>query len=261
MVAASPGAAPANSQPSQARVDAQVIVTRLVKACDAGSMLGDPRQPGCITEWARICEGVADDTIKQLIPGIIRLLFRKSDMAPKLRAAGLKEAISLQHEAIPPFVVAFRRMKAIRASGKFDADALLAETRKELRELQGRFQQALDEAIRLQEENLSLRAELDATRAQAAKDREAADKFKKDAGAFYNELEDTRSKALSKLKLALEDLREAMLAKVNDPESLLVASKSMQVQSYFMVCEDLGRGADAMKLSKRILGDQMGRVL
>lgn len=245
----------ADPKPDQARVDAQVIVARLMKACEAGSLLGDPRQPGCIATWAKICDGVPDDTVRQLIPGIIRLLFRKSAMAPLLQKAGLKEALALQHEAIPPFVIAFRRMKAIRAGGDLGTDQLLAETRKELRDLNARFHAALDEAIRLSEENTGLRRELVQVREVAARAQEEADRYKKDASTFYNELEDTRAKALTKLKLALEDLKDAMTKRTNDPESMLVASKSLAVQSYFMLCEDLGRGAEAVKLSNRILGD------
>ena len=78
----------------------------------------------------------------------------------KLEACGLRPGLALQHEAIAPYIIAFRRMRAIRWNGGAgDVSRLLVETRQELRELNTRFHQALDETMRLQEDNRRLRIE------------------------------------------------------------------------------------------------------
>ncbi|MBF0394657.1 MAG: hypothetical protein HQL38_18430 [Alphaproteobacteria bacterium] len=239
---------------TKARADAQAVAARLAAALETGVKLGDPRASGAIAAWAGICQGVPDETVRQLIPGLIRLMFRNSAMAPKLARAGLREKLELQHESIPPFVLSFRRMQAIRAAGgDFDPAAMVSETRRELRELNARFHAVLDEAIRLDEENRRLRE-------QVAGLETAVEKSRKEAAASLDQLEEARARALSKLKYALENLRDAQAMRHNDPENSLVAAASVTAQSYFMLCEDLGRGHAAIDMSRRILGERMGAL-
>ncbi|MEO5372803.1 MAG: hypothetical protein H7840_00840 [Alphaproteobacteria bacterium] len=240
------------------RVETRTFVSRLLAVAARGQELGDPRSPGAITAWSEICDGIPDAMLKDMIPGTIRLMFRREDVAKSLAACGLRDGISLQHEAIAPYVIAFRRMRAIRLSGGMqDPQALLAETRKELRDLNNRFQTALDEAMRLQEENQRLRSDLTTSRQETTAARAEAEKQRKIAVTARNDLEEAAARTLSKLALALQTLKETMERRVNDPESTLVETASLSVQSYFMVLEDLGRGADATRLAKRILGEKM----
>lgn len=282
------------------RIETKTFVDRLLAAAVRGQELGDPRSPGAMTAWADICDGIPDAMLTELVPGTVRLLFRKPEIAKRLTASGLREGISLQHEAIAPYIVAFRRMREIRrAGGVNDPTQLLAESRRELRALNDRFHAALDQAMRLQAENVRLRTDLDASRKgeQAAKaeaetlraealryrqeaehsraealrlgqeaeaERTAAQRTKAEmeehrraANVVRNEIEDVAARALSKLALALQSLKESMERRVNDPESTLLESASLSVQSYYMVLEDLGRGGEAMKLAKRILGDKL----
>ena len=62
-----------------ARDKVQQVTDRLMAAVAqrGPQALGDPRVPGVILIWSRICEDVPDSTLKTLIPGIVRLLFRK----------------------------------------------------------------------------------------------------------------------------------------------------------------------------------------
>ncbi|MBF0095075.1 MAG: hypothetical protein HQL34_11100, partial [Alphaproteobacteria bacterium] len=181
-------------------------------------------------------------------------LFRREDVAARLEKCGLRAGVALQHEAIAPYVAAFRRMRRIRGEGgNLDPHALLAEARAELRELNARFHAALDEAMRLQKENQDLRARLATARTDA-------EKHRKDAIAARNGLEEAVSRTLGKLALALQSLKEAMDRRANDPASTLVESASLSVQSYYMVLEDLGRGQEAEKLARKVLGDRMGAL-
>lgn len=240
-----------------ARADAQLFVSRLLAVAERGNELGDPRIGGTIAAWAEICEGIPDQILKHIIPGSIRLLFRRSDTAAKLTRCGLRDSVTLQHEAIAPYVVAFRRMRAIRNGGELSPNAMLAETRKELRELNARFHSALDQAISLQEENVRLQKELTEAKEREQEARDAAKAGKREAAIAYNKVEDTAARALTKLKYALDALREAMERRTNDPNSMVVAQASMTVQSYYMVLEDLGKGEAALKLAQKILGDKL----
>ncbi len=244
-----------------ARNCANLFVSRLMAVLESGQELGDPRSAGVIAAWAGICEGVPDTLLKNLIPGTIRLLFRKPDIAKKLRVCGLREAIILQHESIAPFVSAFRRLQTIRNGQHFNPEALLAETRQELRELNNRFYDILDQAQVLQEENVRLGSALKEAQVREKDAQEKLKASKREAALAYNLLEDTKARAMMKLKLALEALREALEKRLNDPESALVTSASLSVQSYYMVLEDLGHGAEAMKLSRKILGDNLGGIM
>lgn len=240
------------------RIETRTFVTRLLAVAAKGQELGDPRSPGAITAWSEVCDGIPDTMLREMVPGTIRLLFRRDDVGRMLTACGLREGISLQHESIAPYIIAFRRMRAIRCAGGIsDPQALLAETRKELRDLNNRFQAALDEAMRLQEENQRLRKDLTAAREDATTARADAEKHRKAAVVARNDLEEAAARTLGKLALALQNLKETMDKRLNDPESTLVQSASLSVQSYYMVLEDLGRGADATKLAKRILGEKM----
>ena len=244
-----------------ARNCANLFVSRLMAVLESGQELGDPRSAGVIAAWSGICDGVPDALLKTLIPGTIRLLFRKPDIAQKLRACGLRESIALQHESIAPFVIAFRRLQTIRNGLHFDPEALLAEARQELRELNKRFYDILDQAQALQEETIRLEGALNEARDREKKALEREKASKREAAVAYNLLEDTKAKALAKLKLALEALRDALEKRLNDPDSALVSSASLSVQSYYMVLEDLGHGAEALKLSKKILGDKLGGMM
>lgn len=244
-----------------ARVCANLFVSRLMAVLESGQELGDPRSAGVIAVWAGVCEGIPDLLLKNIIPGTIRLLFRKPKVAEKLRACGLRESLSLQHESIAPFVIAFRRLQTIRSGRLLNPEALLAETRQELRELNNRFYDILDQAMSLQERATRLEGELAVAREKEKEAREEARASKREAALAYNLLEDTKAKAMLKLKLALEALREALDKRLNDPDSALVTSASISVQSYYMVLEDLGHGAEAMKLSRKILGDKFGKMM
>ena len=236
------------------RDEVQHVVDRLMAVVEQDQALGDPRVPGVVLTWSRICEDVPDGTLKTLIPGIVRLLFRKRETAVRLEACGLRPGLALQHEAITPYVVAFRRMRAIRRhGGAVDASRLLVETRQELRDLNSRFHQALDEAMRLQEENSRLRIEVKRCQTEMAEHRRAATLVR-------GELEEVATKALNKLALALQNLKESMERRLNDPQSSLIERASLAVQSYYMVLEDLGHGPEAMKLARRILGTHLAAV-
>ncbi|MBF0561132.1 MAG: hypothetical protein HQL37_03740 [Alphaproteobacteria bacterium] len=230
-------------------LDAGTFVKRLLAACGEGQNLGDPRSPGTIVAWTVICEGFDDDALKTIIPTAIRLLFRKSDTALRLKTARLYEGVSLQHESIAPYVIAYRRMRAIKRGEFPDAGRLLAETRREMRELSDRFHQILNEAIALQTQNLGLRKDLSEARADS-------ERFRKEAQLARNTLDDAAARALNKLALSLQNLREILDMRTNDPNSTLAESASLTVQSYYMVLEDLGQGDRALKLTKRILGHQ-----
>ncbi|MFN3077576.1 MAG: hypothetical protein ABT940_11965 [Alphaproteobacteria bacterium] len=236
--------------------DAKTFVKRLLTVSGRGQELGDPRSPGAIASWSEVCEGFPDEDLKNMIPTAIRLLFRKEESAARLTACGLRSGLTLQHESIAPYVIAFRRLKVLKRGGTLDAERLLAETRRELRELNARFQQALEEAITLRDENQVLRDDLITARTETVKAKAESERYRKEAQTARNVLDDASGRALNKLALALQNLRDVLNIRVNDPESTLVESAALSVQSYYMVLEDLGHGNDALKLSQRILGDK-----
>lgn len=241
--------------------ETRLFVERLLETARRGQELGDPRVTGTVKAWATICDKIPDALLKEIIPGTLRLLFRREAVAALLTTCGVREGASLQHEAIAPYVIAYRRMRRIRRDGgSLDLHALLTEARTELRELNARFHSALDEATRLQGENISLRVRLMSAKQAEASARAEAEKHRKSATTARNDLEDAAARTLGKLAIALQGLKEAMERRANDPASTLIESASLPVQSYYMVLEDLGRGKEAEKLAKRILGEKMGMI-
>lgn len=287
-------AAVAQTSDPQAGATAEALARRLDETLrttpDDPPPLGDPREASVIRTWAVLADGIAEGHLDSALIGALTRLAAVPEARARLERVGLMPDVPVQAALIAGYIRMFRRIKAIAASGGLDDEAMMAETRRDMRALNARMAEALgtirDQHARLARANRAqidrerrqARLNLDLARAhdevaalrsalsQAESERDEAqraldavraerDAVRRDLNRSRAGIEDLKARYLEKFALALHDLNRAREALLNDPASTLPALKASVAQGYYMILEDMDAGEVARKLMASIVKD------
>lgn len=232
------------------RDPSRAFLLRLIEAAKEGQRLADPRDVETLKRWTRICDGIPDAPLMQIVPTTIRALFGHPDYGAALVATGLNKAEPLQHEAIAPYVVAYRRyVKARRNTGN---PAELRETidrlRTELRDLKAQFDAVFDSAMRLEAERDRLAHENDSLQQRLLAEQVRADEATR-------MLTEARQKAFRLFRVYLFLLKEERERLSNDPTRERLMTAEVAVETHSATLEALGMKEEAETQAMEILGD------
>ncbi|EKV32092.1 hypothetical protein C882_3156 [Caenispirillum salinarum AK4] len=234
------------------RDPSRAFLLRLVEAAKEGQRLGDPRDVETLKRWVRICEGIPDGPLMQIVPTTIRALFGHADYAPVLQATGLDRKQPLQHEAISPYVVAYRRY--VRARRNTGNPGELRDTidtlRRELRDLKAQFDAVFDNAMKLEEERARLASENESLQQRVLHEQLRADEATR-------ALTEARQKAFRLFRVYLFLLKEERERLSNDPMRERLLTAEVAVETHSATLEALGMKDDAEAQALEILGQDL----
>lgn len=245
-----------NGQPGSdpARDPSRTFLLRLVEAAREGQRLADPRDVETLKRWVKICEGIPDGPLMEVVPTVLRALFNHPDHAPPLEAAGLNKSQPMQHEAIAPYVVAYRRY--VRARRNTGDPAELRDTidrlRTELRTLKGQFDAVFDNAMKLEAERDRLASENDSLQQRLLAEQVRADEATR-------ALTEARQKAFRLFRVYLFLLKEERERRSNDPTRERLMTAEVAVETHSATLEALGMKAEAEDQALDILGESLFR--
>lgn len=188
----------------------------------------------------------------QIVPTTIRALFGHPDYAPVLEATGLERKQPLQHEAIAPYVVAYRRY--VRARRNTGNPAELRDTidtlRRELRDLKTQFDAVFDNAMKLEAERARLATENDSLQQRLLHEQVRADEATR-------ALTEARQKAFRLFRVYLFLLKEERERLSNDPMRERLLTAEVAVETHSATLEALGMKDDAEAQALEILGEPL----
>lgn len=234
------------------RDPSRAFLLRLVEAAKEGQRLGDPRDVETLKRWVRICEGIPDGPLMQIVPTTIRALFNHPDYAAILEGTGLDRKQPLQHEAISPYVVAYRRY--VRARRNTGDPGKLRDTidtlRRELRDLKAQFDAVFDNAMKLEAERARLVSENDSLQQQLLQEKLRADEATR-------ALTEARQKAFRLFRVYLFLLKEERERLSNDPMRERLLTAEVAVETHSATLEALGMKDEAEAQAHEILGEAL----
>lgn len=241
-----------NGGPQVSRDPSRTFLLRLVEAAKEGQRLADPRDVETLKRWVKICEGIPDAPMMQIVPTTIRALFGHPDYGAALAATGLNKAEPLQHEAIAPYVVAYRRY--VRARRNTGNPAELRETidrlRTELRDLKAQFDAVFDNAMKLEAERARLATENDSLQQRLLAEQLRADEATR-------ALTEARQKAFRLFRVYLFLLKEERERRSNDPMRERLLTAEVAVETHSATLEALGMKGEAEQQALEILGEPL----
>lgn len=245
--------APGNgSSINAARDPSRAFLLRLVEAAKEGQRLADPRDVETLKRWVRICEGIPDAPLMQIVPTTIRALFGHADYRESLARTGLDHRQPLQHEAIAPYVIAYRRY--VRSRRNTGDPAELRDTidrlRAELRELKAQFDAVFDNAMQLEAERDRLARENDSLQTRLLAEQLRAEEATR-------ALTEARQKAFRLFRVYLFLLKEERDRLSNDPMRERLLTAEIAVETHSATLEALGMRADAEETALEILGEPL----
>ena len=86
------------------------FLDRLMASVRHGHRLDDPRNPEILQRWFLICRGLSDSALSLVIPATLRALLRQPEVRERLtEVCGVPDVLHLQHEAIAPYLISYRR--------------------------------------------------------------------------------------------------------------------------------------------------------
>lgn len=230
----------------------RAFLERLLKSVRLGHRLDDPRNVEVLQRWAAICKGLPDSALMQVIPQTLRALLRQDSTAEKLIACGISPHHPLQHEAIAPYVVSYRRYMAARGHDPKDEQArrTIEALRAELRALRDQFNMVFDQVAGLEQERERLAAESDSLQQQVLAERVRGE----DA---LRRLTEARDNALRLFRLYLYMLKEERSRLSNDPRRERLLTAEIAVETHAATLEALGARAEVEETALGILGDEL----
>lgn len=231
----------------------EIFLERLIEAIRHGYRLDDPRDPEVLNRWAHVCRDLPENALPLVIPRTLRGLLRQPDLGPRLRdVCGISETLPLQHEAIAPHVISYRRYMAARGNDPQNREAqrTIAQLRAELRALRQEFHALFDQAAgvemereRLSSDNASLQQQLLAERLRAEESE--------------RRLQDVKDKTFRMFRLYLFMLREERERLSNDPRRERLLTAEIAVETHAATLESLGAYAQAEEQAQDILGEPL----
>lgn len=231
----------------------EVFLERLIEAIHHGHRLDDPRDPEVLNRWAQICRNLPENALPLVIPRTLRGLLRQPDLGPRLRdVCGISASLPLQHEAIAPHVISYRRYMAARGNDpqNHEAQRTIAQLRAELRALRQEFHALFDQAAGVEMERERLSSESASLQQQLLAERLRAEEAER-------RLQDVRDKTFRMFRLYLFMLREERERLSNDPRRERLLTAEIAVETHAATLESLGSFEQAEEQAMEILGEPL----
>lgn len=231
----------------------KAFLDRLLTSIRLGHRLDDPRNVEVLQRWAAICKGLPDAALIQIVPQTLRALLRRPEVGERLeQACGIRASHPMQHEAIAPYLISYRRYMKARGNDPANEQArrTIDALRAELRALREQFNQVFDQIAGLEQERERLSAENDSLQQQVLAERmgrEAAEK----------RLEAAKANAFRLFRLYLFMLKEERGRRSNDPNRERLLTAEIAVETHAATLEALDAGAEAEAQARDILGDAL----
>ncbi|MFA7430047.1 MAG: hypothetical protein WCZ23_07815 [Rhodospirillaceae bacterium] len=240
------GGQPAAQDPSRA------FLERLMKSVRLGHRLDDPRNVEVLQRWAIICKGLPDNALMQVIPQTLRALLRQDSTSERLIACGISLHHPLQHEAIAPYVISYRRYMAARGHDPKDEQArrTIDALRAELRALHDQFNMVFDQVAGLEQERERLAIDNDSLQQQVLAERVRGE----DA---LRRLAEARDNAQRLFRLYLYMLKEERSRLSNDPRRERLLTAEIAVETHAATLEALGARSEVEDTALGILGEDL----
>lgn len=247
---ASGGSQGGGAQPPQD--PSRAFLERLLKSVRLGHRLDDPRNVEVLQRWGIICKGLPDNVLMQVIPQTLRALLRQDGIKDRVIACGISPHHPLQHEAIAPYVISYRRYMAARGHDPKDEQArrTIDALRAELRALRDQFNMVFDQVAGLEQERERLAVENDSLQQQVLAERVRGD----DA---LRRLSEARDNALRLFRLYLYMLKEERSRLSNDPRRERLLTAEIAVETHAATLEALGDRETVEETAFGILGEDL----
>lgn len=235
-----------HSDPSAAFLD------RLLTSARLGHRLDDPRNVEVLQRWAAICKGLPDTALFSVIPQTLRALLRRDTVGEQLRTCGISPDHPMQHEAIAPYVVSYRRYMAARGADPKDEQArrTIDALRAELRALREQFNAVFDQVAGLETERERLVGENASLQQQVLAEKLRGDEAEK-------RLSEARANAFRLFRLYLFMLKEERSRLSNDPNRERLLTAEIAVETHAATLEALGAEREAEDQARDILGEPL----
>lgn len=231
----------------------ELFLERLVEAIHQGHRLDDPRDPEVLNRWGAICRDIPENALPLVIPRTLRGLLRQPDLGGRLRdVCGISDSLPLQHEAIAPYVISYRRYMAARGNDPQNQQAqrTIAQLRADLRTLRREFDHLFDQAAGLEMERERLSAETTSLQQRLLAEQLRADEAER-------RLTDARARIFRMFRLYLYMLKEERERLSNDPQRERLLTAEIAVETHAATLESLGAHDDAEAQALEILGDPL----
>lgn len=244
------GTSGGGSQPPQD--PSRAFLERLLKSVRLGHRLDDPRNVEVLQRWAVICKGLPDGVLMQVIPQTLRALLRQDGIKDRVMACGISPHHPLQHEAIAPYVISYRRYMAARGHDPKDEQArrTIDALRAELRALRDQFNMVFDQVAGLEQERERLAVENDSLQQLVLAERVRGE----DA---LRRLGEARDNALRLFRLYLYMLKEERSRLSNDPRRERLLTAEIAVETHAATLEALGARPEVEETAFGILGEEL----
>lgn len=235
-----------HSDPSAAFLD------RLLTSARLGHRLDDPRNAEVLQRWVAIVKGLPDTALLSIIPQTLRALLRRDTVGEQLRACGISPDHPMQHEAIAPYVVSYRRYMTSRGADPKDEQArrTIDALRAELRALREQFNSVFDQVAGLEMERERLVGENASLQQQVLAERLRGDEAEK-------RLAEARANTFRLFRLYLFMLKEEHGRLSNDPNRERLLTAEIAVETHAATLEALGAEQEAEQQARDILGDTL----
>ncbi len=231
----------------------KAFLENLLKSVRLGHRLDDPRNMEVLQRWVSICRDIPDGVLTHLIPQTLRSLLRHPSTGVPLREqCGISPHHPLQHEAIAPYVISYRRYMEARGHDPKDerAQRTINDLRAELRALREQFNSVFDQIAGLENERERLSREN-----ESLQQRLLAEKMRGDDAE--RRLEEAREKAFRLYRLYLYMLKEERGRLTNDPRRERLLTAEIAVETHAATLEALGVSGDAERHAREILGETL----
>lgn len=228
------------------------FLERLLKSVRLEQRLDDPRNIEVLQRWVAICKGLPDNALMQIIPQTLRALLRQEATAEKLVACGISPDHPLQHEAIAPYIISYRRYMKARGHDPKDEQArrTIEQLRAELRALREQFNHVFDQVAGLEQERERLTAENESLQQQVLAERVRGEEAER-------RLAEARANAFRLFRLYLYMLKEEHGRLTNDPNRERLLTAEIAVETHAATLEALGQREDSEKVALDILGEEL----
>lgn len=229
------------------------FLERLVMSVRLGHRLDDPRNVEVLQRWVAICKGLPDTALVPIIPQTLRALLRHEDYGRPLReACGIVDSLPLQHEAIAPYVISYRRYMSARGQDPKDEQATrtINQLRAELRALREEFNSVFDQAAGLEMERERLANENESLQQQLLAERLRGEDAERRLG-------EARAQSFRLFRLYLFMLKEERERRSNDPARERLLTAEIAVETHAATLEALGAEREAEQVAREILGDPL----
>jgi FtsZ-binding cell division protein ZapB len=237
---------------SSASDPSKAFLNRLLTSARMGHRLDDPRNVEVLQRWVAIVKGLPDNALLSIIPQTLRALLRVEGTGDQLRTCGISPDHPMQHEAIAPYVISYRRYMQARGTDPRDEQArrTIDTLRAELRALRDQFNAVFDQVGGLEMERERLVGENESLQQRVLAERLRGDEAEK-------RLSEARANAFRLFRLYLFMLKEECGRLSNDPDRERLLTAEIAVETHAATLEALGAQEEAEDQARQILGEAL----